>query len=271
MALTASELDALRDRVAQKGWLEISYNPDDGALVDRIVACSEVLDEQQRELFGHLIDSYLYVRDITPEIHALWVKIRSFCFQYDLVYIVPLKNRHETRTKSGDSVCYSLSSLFPRNDEKFTSFGTPFSNDIKPAPNSCIVIVDDFVGTGDSVEECCEQLRKIHPDVPIVVATIVIQERGLQALEALGLEVVRNYVRNRVISDGTSIPGAPLYNLDVYNSIERQLVVSHEYRLGYGASEAVVTVTRTPDNTLPIFWWNHNSEAFSWPAPFPRR
>ncbi|MDP2338356.1 MAG: hypothetical protein Q8N05_18275, partial [Bacteroidota bacterium] len=101
-----AQLDALRERVANKGWLELAHNPDDGQLIDRIVASSELLNDEQHVLFGKLIDSYLYVREIVAEVHALWLKIREHCPQYDRVYIAPLRKKDEKRTKSGDSLCY---------------------------------------------------------------------------------------------------------------------------------------------------------------------
>jgi hypothetical protein len=271
MALTLAELDEIRERVARKGWLNVVHHPDDGQLVERIVSSSALLNGEQRDLFGKLIDAYLYIPEIRNEVFDLWVKIRSFCSDYDRVYIVPLKKKGERRTKSGDQISYVLSSLISQNDSKYKSFGTPFSNEIVDQQNFCAVFIDDFVGTGETVEECVEEFRKKHPEMNTVVASIVAQERGIAAAERLGVQVLANHRRDRVISDGNSIDGSTSDNLRVYNSIEGAIGVSHDYRLGYGASEAVVTISRTPDNTLPIFWINSPDEDFAWLAPFPRR
>lgn len=271
MALTLAELDEIRERVARKGWLNVTHHPDDGKLVERIVSCSAVLDVEQRTLFGKLIDAYLYIPEVRQDVYELWTKIKIFCEPFQRVYIAPLKKRGETRTKSGDQICYVLSSLFPQNDPKFRSLGSPFSGEIVNLPEHCVVFIDDFVGTGETVEECYEAFSQRHPDMTSVVASIVAQERGIATAERLGVQVLTNHRRGRTLSDGIAIEGEPAENLRIYNLIEGRVGVGHDYRLGYGASEAVVTVSRTPDNTLPIFWTNAQQEDFKWPAPFPRR
>ncbi|RYZ91092.1 MAG: hypothetical protein EOP06_07190 [Proteobacteria bacterium] len=271
MTLTFAELDEIRERVSRKGWLNLIHHPEDGKLVDRIVSCSSVLNPEQRTLFGKLIDAYLYIPEVRQDIYDLWTKIRATCDLYQRVYLAPLKKRAEKRTKSGDHICYVLSSLFPQHDQKFRFLGTPFSDEIINLPEHCIVLVDDFVGTGETLEECYEQFSLKHPGMTAVVATIVAQEQGITAAARIGVEILTNHRRSRTISDGIAIAGEPAENLRIYSSIEGSVGVAHEYRLGYGASEATVTISRTPDNTLPIFWTNANQEEFKWSAPFPRR
>ncbi len=50
--------------------------------------------------------------------------------------------------------------------------------------------------------------------------------------------------------------------------IEDKMSVKRNYRLGYGQSEALVTMCRTPNNTFPVFWEEKGNMKL---APFPRR
>ena len=50
--------------------------------------------------------------------------------------------------------------------------------------------------------------------------------------------------------------------------IEHELGVSEEYEFGYGKSEGLVTLIRTPNNTFPVFWYEPSSDNL---APFVRK
>lgn len=270
MALTIPEVDEIRARVERKGWMHNIHHPEDGLLFDRIVECASALNEAERELFGNLVDAYLYISDDKYEIFALWAEIKRHTEDCARVYVAPLKKRHEKRTKSGDRVNYTIATLFSEGD-KYESVGTPFSGLININDNDCIVLVDDFIGTGETVEECLEEFRRDHPEARVIIATLVAQEWGLNRLAASGNTILTNHVRKKALSDAEILPGNSVENALLYDGLEARIGISHEFRRGYGNSEALVTVIRTPDNTLPIFWKNQQGEEFRWPALFPRR
>lgn len=44
-----------------------------------------------------------------------------------------------------------------------------------------------------------------------------------------------------------------------------------DYSFGYKESEALVTMTRTPNNTFPLYWFEAKLDKNNkWQAPFPR-
>lgn len=43
-----------------------------------------------------------------------------------------------------------------------------------------------------------------------------------------------------------------------------------KYQFGYEKSEALVTMTRTPNNTFPVFWMNYEHKGSKFSPPFPR-
>jgi hypothetical protein len=53
-----------------------------------------------------------------------------------------------------------------------------------------------------------------------------------------------------------------------YDAVEAILKCTEQYRRGFLGSEALVSLKRTPNNTLSIFWYEGKEK--NWPAPFPR-
>jgi hypothetical protein len=136
---------------------------------------------------------------------------------------------------------------------------------------SMILIVDDFIGTGNTAEDALKDYNlrlRIEDDLPIVVA-LVAQEQGIQKLSKLGVSVVATIIRKRGISDNSEIVDKPRA-IELMKTIERQLSINSKYSLGYGRTEALVSMMRTPNNTFPIFWWPQMPKERSRATPFKR-
>ena len=54
---------------------------------------------------------------------------------------------------------------------------------------------------------------------------------------------------------------------ELLTQIENTLGVEEEFRLGFGGSANLITLIRTPNNSLPLFWLDKGR---SHTAPFPR-
>jgi len=139
--------------------------------------------------------------------------------------------------------------------------------------DSCIVLIDDFVGTGETAAEVCNiflqdefKSVKIPPD-KLKVVSIAAQPQGIAHVQtALGVEVVSNIIVPKGISDRYEEPDLSLKSSLMVN-IEATLNVSDDYRFGHGRSEAMVTfLSKTPNNTFPVYWHETKTRV----APFPR-
>ena len=53
----------------------------------------------------------------------------------------------------------------------------------------------------------------------------------------------------------------------VMEMIEAKIAVKDDCHLGFGHSEALVKMVRTPNNTFPIYWLRNRKNPY---APFPR-
>lgn len=269
LTVTAADLDELRRVFFSRGWETLIFHPAEGRVLDRVSRSLAVLNARQRRLYMSLLEKYLYISggDFIEELYRLSEAIRA---QGNCI-LVPLKSKKETGPKSGDSVCYGIKSVLPEGDDpRITLLDSPFSSKVPDTDGTLVIMVDDFVGSGDTFDEVYREFRAARPNARVVLAALVVQERGRHMVERHGVRVLTNHVRGRAISD-RMIAGDVAENLSAYDDIERLLDIDHGVRRGYGNSEALVTLQRTPDNTLPIFWKNKQGPDLAWLAPFPRR
>lgn len=131
-----------------------------------------------------------------------------------------------------------------------------------------IVLVDDFIGTGETALKAVEYVNevagaKISND-RIKVMAIVVQCTGKQALREASIQVYSKYEFGKGISDYFN--GDKLINAKAkMQNIESKLKVEKRFHFGYGNSEALVCMTRCPNNTFPVYWLGKNT------APYERR
>lgn len=133
-----------------------------------------------------------------------------------------------------------------------------------------IILVDDFIGTGETATSAVNYLLKNNPTLKkadILVLTIVIQKSGYQALVSEDINVFYSISIEKGISDRHS--GYEMEKrINIMSSIEGRLRgLKPEFRLGYKQSEALVCMERAPNNTFPIFWFDKKNVNT---APFPR-
>lgn len=145
-------------------------------------------------------------------------------------------------------------------------------NDIKNSArfvksDTVIVLVDDFIGTGDTAIGAIEYARKCLPDdFPtdhIKVMSIAAMKIGVKKIRELGINVYTHYIIDKGISDnytGESLKKA----IGLMASIESKLNVRSKFHFGYKQSEALVCMCRCPNNTFPVYWLGKNT------APYER-
>jgi hypothetical protein len=133
--------------------------------------------------------------------------------------------------------------------------------------HDCVVIVDDFIGTGNSMVSTLDWFRKFAAASSLAIDLRVCAVAGC----ASGLEIVSaacshsffvNSIR-KAISDHYS--GAELASASkIMTDIEDQLEAIStrpkkfaDYRFGFGKSEAMYYRDggNTPNNVFPAFWW----------------
>lgn len=131
--------------------------------------------------------------------------------------------------------------------------------------------LDDYVGTGNSVSKALTLLRRKNPAAnwnAIFVIALAAQAEAVTALKALDCTLVADTILDRGIRDSTLQDKNEAYR--IMNNIGIRLEIGRSDRLGYGNSEGLVTMTRTPNNTFPVYWTTKKVRGRLWNAPFPR-
>lgn len=133
--------------------------------------------------------------------------------------------------------------------------------------NTIVVLVDDFIGTGDTALGSIEYARRCLPDgFPIdhiKIMSIAAMESGVEKIQEFGINVYTHYIINKGISDNYT--GESLENaIRLMNSIESKIRVRSKFQFGYKQSEALISMCRCPNNTFPVYWLGKNT------APYER-
>lgn len=78
-------------------------------------------------------------------------------------------------------------------------------------------------------------------------------------------------IKNKAISDNYEHEEAEK-KVEQMKKISKQIrVKDHNLYLGYKESEALVTMIKTPNNTLPFYWYEGKKDGNIMLAPFSRR
>ena len=139
------------------------------------------------------------------------------------------------------------------------------------ARNCCVLMVDDFIGTGDTVDdfiEIYESTFKEQGDSVAIVAVAALKT-GVDAMEDMGYSLFAGLIQGKGIADSQSISDKK-HAYSLMNAIESRLDVMSFCNNGYRGSEALIKLLRCPDNTFPVFWCDRTSDGKEWPAPFRR-
>lgn len=263
------ELTRLGELVATNRWDAFDdVRPDGKTMVDILVKFMSPLETVERDIVTTILEDYLVISEYQREVVAILTEIVSRA-KGKAIIISAVKDFGANKVKSGAALTFDFNSsiqYFP--DQKFVFSEDPSSPRFQKFVGFK-VLVDDFIGTGNQFKEMGQKLEDLgHSSEVDLVAAIVIQEQGKVALEQAGYKVFAVHERPMSIQDLINKTGknaADVYK--VYDGIEAKIACSDEYKRGYGGSEAAVTLKKTPNNTLPIFWYQGIN---NWPAPFPR-
>lgn len=134
--------------------------------------------------------------------------------------------------------------------------------------NTTIVLVDDFVGTGETAVNAVDFVRELQPSLidnsKIIVLCIVALHEGIKKLAEIGVKTYCSIERGKGISEEI-IDEERDDAKEIMVGIESHLTkLKDEFRFGYNGSEALVCMERCPNNTFPIYWLTKNT------APYER-
>ncbi len=236
-------------------------------------------NDEEYKLIIELLDRYNWIslNDYFNECRKLLKDIiADFGPRVFNIYTFPIiKKRHEHKVKSGSFITYLIKAILPTIPEarklSFEDINT--YDELKQkrfTQADVILLVDDFIGSGETFDECISNINKIDRRLfdKIVILTIAIKKDTYDSIKG-------NY---KIYYSLPVLKGITDYNVtpDVENKkvimkrIEGKFFSNiNDYSLGYKESECLISLLRTPDNTFPLFWKNYKKRVKLNP-PFPR-
>lgn len=195
----------------------------------------------------------------------------------EVIHMFPVQDKdYPAKTKSGNVMCYLFQGNLMRRFDEFrnkririieTFDGLEkYKEDIE-----CLLLVDDFVGTGDTILGCINLIEeKGIKKERIKALTLVMQEQGRNAVEEYGVEIYSAVLRNKAITDNYSIEEAEK-KIAQMKKVGKRIKAKKELYLGYKESEGLVSMIKTPNNTFPFYWHEGKRDGKLCVAPFARR
>jgi len=238
------------------------------------------LDDDERSLVLALTKAYRWIsaqersQKLLDSVDKLIAAISSIS-SIRQVIMTPLKKSPTLGSKSSDVIFYMAREyednirrrLHPR---RLVFCGNISALKSQVKPGAALVLVDDYVGSGDTTQECIDELPPLPAGVKIYAFALAAHHAGVAQLAKTGCIVIASEVLHRGINDN-SILTDKAAAVSVMQRLEEKLSVKSEFRFGWKATEGLITLARTPNNTFPIFWIDKRLRGGHWVPPFPRR
>ena len=270
--LSIKDFVRIQEIFKQKNWPIEDYFSDD--VFENFCNMLAGLEPEQCNLVINLTEKFLWVQD-SAYIKHFSVAFDSFISSYSFsrgknIYICPLLPEEDFgKSKSSISLLYLVKSHLGAIQRKYSEFSITYADSPnavkldKIRDNYTLCLIDDFIGTGDTVERASEYFldRNISKNMMTIVS-LVSMSSGLDDLNNKGYITYTNISCEKGITDGGNET-----QIELMKNIEESIKVSDNYKFGYKGSEALVKMIRTPNNTFPIYWLRNKKNKF---APFPR-
>jgi len=270
--LSIKDFVRIQEIFKQKNWPIEDYFSDD--VFENFCNMLAGLEPEQCNLVINLTEKFLWVQD-SAYIKHFSVAFDSFISSYSFsrgknIYICPLLPEEDFgKSKSSISLLYLVKSHLGAIQRKYSEFSITYADSPnavkldKIRDNYTLCLIDDFIGTGDTVERASKYFldRNISKNMMTIVS-LVSMSSGLDDLNNKGYITYTNISCEKGITDGGNET-----QIELMKNIEESIKVSDNYKFGYKGSEALVKMIRTPNNTFPIYWLRNKKNKF---APFPR-
>ena len=272
---TVSFVDSVRihDIVERQNWPLTESQKE--TLCERMMQrCVYLADAEQVELFLKLSESYQWVDLDTclQKLIQLLEDVVGAYFQKNLanIFIFPIKKEQDAPyIKSSDMVAYLTRAVQVGYSEILMNRTFFILKDLDQVhakkeqilEERPLLLVDDFIGTG---KYTCDVMHELSnrgiSSKQVVICPLFISEKGLAELRKRHYQVRYGEVVKSALSELSP------RELQLLKQIETRLDVPAEEQLGYGGSANLISLIRTPNNTLPMFYRRRKKNL----APFPR-
>lgn len=227
-------------------------------------------DVETRNIVMQLIDKIKYIKDV--EYSSLLKCLAENIIQTESdpckVQIVAMTG--DSGADSAQAVIYTLKSILAQKDWDGYLFVNRYDHSYKESSrkgfnHTKIILVDNFIGSGDTVLGRIQRLKSQYgtQQIEICVKVVFCTEFGKARLESEGVEVyVVHELLKKVIDSFYDINEANLFKEKIRNIESKFLEMFGDrclHSLGYSDGQIALAIqdVNTPNNVLPIFWWKY--------------
>ena len=260
--LSASMLTKLGALFLAKGW-SVDYD-NDFSTFNRYAATLSRLDEKQQDFLIDVSNRFvcIYQKEYMDRLLVPLSQIRNKYLNNQLIFACCISKEDDGKIKSSASV---LNQIRGTEIKTKINLGNYFviskQSDLRKCgikDDTKIVLVDDFVGTGESADEAINYVAELLPALDlkksIIILCIAAMKTGVNHLKSEGYDVFYEKLYSRGISDNYNSDDV-VNAISLMNSIEDKIVgLKPEFRFGYGRCEGLISMERCPNNTFPIYW-----------------
>jgi len=276
MAISLENLEKLEDLFIFKNWEINKDSTSFSSTFNRFCNRLDLFDSEKQTLMIELGYQFLDLgyNDFQPHFSEAIKKIPGLG-DYNSIIVAPLKKPSLIQTKSADALWYFLKNYSDFSYETFGSklyFLSEWSRIKKSIanPNIILILIDDFIGTGETVVETLDELYKesyITDAQPVKVLTLAAQAQGTTFIDSLYKDMVVFSVKlDKGLTDKYTDPELSTKK-QMMSEMEQKLRVESDYEFGYGRSESLFAVgRRSANNTFPVYWLEKKKKL----APFKR-
>ena len=264
--LSITRLEQLRTLFAQKKWpvdedIELS-------VFERFYKTLSMLNDKEQDFLLNLSYKFEHIPQSEYLKHMLapLSRLRRDEGKRTLLFVTCTPKEDVGNVKSSAMVLYQLKGTTLRHHMDISPKSVIENilrlTDYSVAENTTIVLVDDFVGTGETAVNAVDFVRELQPSLKdnskIVVLCIVALHEGINKLAEIGVKTYCSIERGKGISEET-IEKERDRAKEMMDGIESHLIkLKEEFKFGYNGSEALVCMERCPNNTFPIYWLTKN-------------
>lgn len=256
----------------EKGWpIDISNK---SSLYNRFIKRCQELNDEERELFYKLSLEFRWVslgEYIQLLIELLTKVVTNYMNSNQHIHVYPIKKESDhDKVKSADVISYLCKATNIKHIDKLSNktfkVVTEQSKLIEnhKSERKPFIILDDYIGSGQYASSVAEEL--IESGIPksnIIICALFISEDGAKTLK--NAEYTVEYIE-KVESVVNKLSTK---EIGLLRNIENLLNIDKEFSFGYNQSANLISLIRTPNNTLPLFWYKNASRDTN--APFERR
>lgn len=252
----------------------------ESVLYTRFIACMEKLNEIEQKCMLELTEKYTYISlgQYEDLIRGLFKKASDENLLRRKIYIVPLLEytgnfvQEMKQVKSSNFIAYLTKSTFLQYEDWIKGKNMNVYNFLTQAEineinekSSLVIFIDDYIGSGKTALKCIDAYTEKGLELEnILVMSLFVDKLAKDKFEQRQISFIETdieYSRIEDFGDETII--------ETLKSVAKKIKLpndSIEYPMGYESTGALISLVRTPNNTLPFFWSTRKGRK----APFPR-